>query len=192
MQIFERYLTFAAEIIALNIWHQWHYFRRVRNSCCVVQSGHSGLNEEKCTYPYVFIIKVSTKISTCFSSVFFLSNMWLFEYLKVAARRTNSTNISEVAGVIARFSCKRNGISLCSHPLEMQRKMALSWKSLMEPWMFEQLREMKINFLCMCIFSYYGSLYQNTRLYVVCTACKLSMLKITGLLTHWSQNWILI
>lgn len=188
MQIFERYLTFTAEIIALNIWHQWHYLRWVKNFCYVVQAGHSGLNEEKCTYPYVLKIKVSTKISACFSSVFSLSNMWLFEYLKVAARRTNSTNLSEVVGVIARFSCKRNGISLCSHPLEMQRKMALSWKSLMEPWTFEQFQEMKINFLWVCIFSYYGSLYQNTILYVVHAACKFSVLKSTDLLTHWSQN----
>lgn len=147
--------------------------------------------KKKCTYPYVFIIKVSTKISACFSSIFSLSNMWLFEYLKLAAGRTNSTNISEVVGEIARFSCKRNGISLCSHPLEMQRKMVLSWKSLMEPWTFEQLQEMKINFLCMCIFAYYGSLYQNTTLYVVRTACKLSVLESTGLSVKASQNWIL-
>ena len=157
MQIFERDLTVTAEIIALNIWHQWHYLRRVRNSCCVVQAGRSGLKEEKSTSPSVFIIKVSTKISACFSS---LSNMWLFEFLKVAARRTNSTNSSEVVGVIAWFSCKRNGISLCSHPPEMQGKMALSWKHLMEPWIFEQLQpqEMKLNFPYACIFSFYGSL----------------------------------
>jgi len=76
-------------------------WERVRNYCCVVQAGHSGFKEEKCTSLSVFIIKVSTKISSCFSSVLSPSNMWLFEFLKVAARRTNSTNISEVVGAIA-------------------------------------------------------------------------------------------
>lgn len=118
-------------------------------------------------------------------------------FTKVAARRTNSTNISEVAG--ARFSCKRNGISLCSHPAEMQGKMALSWKSLVEPWIFEQLQpqEMKFNFLCACVFFFFLQV-TVAKCHTVCSVhgsiqhANCSVLVITCLLTHQSQIWVVI
>lgn len=71
MKIFERDLTFTAEIIALNIWHQKDYLRRVRNSFCVYRLDILNLKEKICTSTSVLIIRVSTKISACFSFFFF-------------------------------------------------------------------------------------------------------------------------
>lgn len=116
------------------------------------------------------------------------------EFTKVAARRTNSTNISEVVGVVARFSCKRNGISSCPHPAEMQGKMALSWKSLVEPWIFQQLQpqEMELNFLCIFFFLQVTVAMCHTvgRVHGSVQHADCSVLVLTCSLTQQSQIWV--